>query len=47
MLCNTSQNLEIIPQDQQQMKQLDEVDVPQVGIFWILPDGLLAFEVAL
>ena len=47
MLCNTSQNLEIITQDQQQMKQLDEVDVPQVGIFWILPDGHLAFEVAL
>jgi len=46
MLCNTSQNLEIITQDQQQMKQLDEVDVPQVGIFWILPDGLLAFGVA-
>jgi len=46
MLCNTSQNLEIITQDQQQMKRLDEVDVPQVGIFWILPDGLLAFGVA-
>ena len=27
------------------MKQLDEASVPQVGIFWILPEGLLAFGV--
>ena len=27
------------------MKQLDNTGVPQVGIFWILPIGLLAFGV--
>ena len=37
--------LEMIHQKQQQMKQLDEAGVPQVGIFWILPDGLLTFGV--
>ena len=27
------------------MKQTNEASVPQVGIFWILPGGLLAFGV--
>ena len=27
------------------MKQLDKAGVPQVGIFWILPNGLLPFGV--
>jgi hypothetical protein len=27
----------------EQMKPPDKAGVPQVGIFWILPDGLLAF----
>ena len=26
-------------------KHLDKAGVPQVGIFWILPDGLFAFKV--
>jgi hypothetical protein len=35
----------MIHQKQQQMKPPDEVGIPQVGIFWILPAGLLAFGV--
>ena len=35
----------MIHQKQQRMKQLNETRVPQVGIFWILPDGLLTFGV--
>ena len=37
--------LEMIHQKQQRKKKLDKDGVPQVGIFWILPDGLLAFGV--
>ena len=40
----TSQKLKVIHQKQQN-KQINEVGVPQVGIFWILPVGLLAFGV--
>ena len=35
----------MIQHKQQRKKKLGEADVPQVGIFWILPDGLLAFGV--
>ena len=36
----------MIHQKRQRKKQLDEAGVPQVGIFWILPEELLAFGVA-
>ena len=42
---STYQILEMIRQKQQHKKKLNEADVPQVGIFWILPEGLLAFGV--
>ena len=35
----------MIHQKQQRKKQRDEASVPQVGIFWILPDGLRAYGV--
>ena len=40
-----SQMLEKVHQRQQRKKESYEEGVPQVGIFWILPDGLLAFGV--
>ena len=36
----------MIHQKQQQEKEFYEAGVPQVGIFWILPEGLLAYGVA-
>jgi hypothetical protein len=33
-----SRTLEMTHQRNQRKKQLDEAGVPQVGIFWILPD---------
>ena len=35
----------MIHQKQQRKKQPGKEGVPQVGIFWILPEGLLAFGV--
>ena len=46
MPSKASQTLKMIHQEQQRKKELEnEAGIPQVGIFWILPDGLLTFGV--